>query len=72
MEYAQGDELNQYINEKKMLSENEAKRIFKQIHEAVSYIHGKSVIHRDLKPNNILFLDKERRNIAVDFINIDY
>jgi serine/threonine protein kinase len=65
MEYAHGDELGQYITEKKILPENEAKRIFKQIHEAVSYIHNKTVIHRDLKPNNIMFLDKERKNIAV-------
>jgi serine/threonine protein kinase len=65
MAYAQGDELNTYVAEKKFLAENEAKKIFKQMHEAVSYIHNKSVIHRDLKPNNILFLDKERSDITV-------
>jgi calcium/calmodulin-dependent protein kinase I len=65
MEYAHGDELSVYVSEKKQLSENEAKRIFKQIHAAVSYMHDKNVIHRDLKPNNILFLDKERNNVAV-------
>jgi serine/threonine protein kinase len=65
MTYAQGDELNIYVGEKKYLSENEAKRIFSQIHDAITYIHNKSIIHRDLKPNNILFLDKERNDIAV-------
>jgi len=31
-----------------------AKKIFKQICEAISYMHSKYVCHRDLKPNNIL------------------
>jgi calcium-dependent protein kinase len=66
MAYAQGDELHTYITEKKYLSENEAKRIFQQIHDGVSYMHSKSVIHRDLKSNNILFLDKERKELAVN------
>jgi serine/threonine protein kinase len=65
MEHAKGGELTSYLEEKKILSELEAKRIFKQVHDAVKYIHNKSVIHRDLKPNNILFLDEKKENIAV-------
>ena len=33
-------------------------RLFRQILEALSYIHGRGVIHRDIKPPNI-FLDSE-------------
>lgn len=65
MEYARGGELGKYLNEKKILSEFEARRIFKQLHEAVRYIHAKNVVHRDLKPNNILFLDTNRENLVV-------
>ena len=65
MDYAKGNELSNYIQDKGLLSENETKRIFKQIHEAVTYMHNRSVIHRDLKPNNILFLDEERQKIVV-------
>lgn len=68
MEYASGGELTQYIEEKKLLSEKEAKFIFKQIYEAVKYIHSKNVIHRDLNPNNILFVDEQRtRIVIIDF-----
>ena len=65
MDYAEGGELSVLLKEKGILSEEEAKDIFKQIYEAVCYIHGQNIIHRDLKPNNILFLDKERTHIVV-------
>jgi serine/threonine protein kinase len=71
MQFAKGGELTSYLSEKKILSELEAKFLFKQIHAAVKYIHNKNVIHRDLKPNNILFLDEEKKNLAV-IINLKY
>lgn len=69
MECAKGGELNCYLESVNLLTEYEARRIFKQIHEAVRYIHSKNVVHRDLKPNNILFLDKNRENLIVGFIH---
>ena len=68
MEYAKGGELNNLLNSKKRLSEKESKIIFKQIYEAVKYIHEQNIIHRDLKPNNILFLDEEKTKVVlIDF-----
>ena len=65
MDYAEGGELSTLLKEKGVLSEQESKKIFKQIYEAVCYIHGQNIIHRDLKPNNILFLDEERTHVVV-------
>lgn len=65
MDYAKGGELGKYVKEKGKLDENEAKRIFNQIYKGVSHMHTKNLIHRDLKPNNILFLDEDHQQVVI-------
>lgn len=54
MEYAAGGELYDYLSERKVLAELEARRIFRQIAIAVYYCHKHKICHRDLKLENIL------------------
>ena len=65
MPYCEGGELTQLINSNNYLSEKRIKEIFIQIVEGVKFIHDNNVIHRDLKPNNILFLDKEKTKVVI-------
>ena len=60
MEYVPGITLKDLISGKKSkkLSENDIKVFFKTLISAVSYIHNKGIIHRDIKPNNILLSNK--------------
>ena len=59
IEYCEGGELLDRITKKqkegKLYTEKEAAVIFRQLIEAIEYIHEIGVIHRDLKPENILF-----------------
>jgi len=54
MEYASGGELYDYLNERKRISETEARGIFRQIVSAVHFLHKNRIVHRDLKLENIL------------------
>jgi len=43
-----------YIIKKERLSESEARHFFRQLVQAVAYIHSMGFAHRDLKPENLL------------------
>lgn len=59
MEYCENRTLQNLIaSEKLYLQKEEYWRLFRQILEALSYIHSQNIIHRDLKPMNI-FIDDQ-------------
>ncbi|XP_071444061.1 uncharacterized protein Nuak [Hetaerina americana] len=64
MEYAAGGELYDYLSERKVLAETEARRIFRQISTAVYYCHKHKICHRDLKLENILLDENGNAKIA--------
>lgn len=64
MEYAAGGELYDFLSERKVLSEEEARRIFRQIATAVYYCHKHKICHRDLKLENILLDENGNAKIA--------
>ncbi|KAJ0971182.1 hypothetical protein J5N97_019141 [Dioscorea zingiberensis] len=54
LEYVDGGELFDKIVNHGRLKEDEARRYFQQLINAVDYCHSRGVYHRDLKPENLL------------------
>ncbi|GFN90903.1 nuak family snf1-like kinase 1 [Plakobranchus ocellatus] len=71
MDYAQGGELYDYLNNMGRLSEWEARRIFRQIVSAIHCCHQNGIVHRDLKLENIILDDVGNVKIA-DFGMANY
>lgn len=54
MEYIDGDNLKQLISKRGALSKEEAVDIMKQLVSATACAHKEGIIHRDIKPQNVL------------------
>ena len=69
MERVTGGELFDRIIEKGCYNENEARSVCKILLNAVAYMHNQGIAHRDLKPDNLLLVEKGNDTMikVVDF-----
>ena len=66
MEYVEGITLKTYINKKGRLTYNEALSIAIQVGRGIEAAHKKNIIHRDIKPQNII-ISREGKVKVMDF-----
>ena len=60
VDYYQGGSLYDYLYQKsKKLNERDALKIIKQILEAIAYLHSINIVHRDIKPDNIMLSERD-------------
>ncbi|MEA5530259.1 serine/threonine-protein kinase [Dolichospermum sp. UHCC 0684] len=75
MEFIDGVDLNDYVDENGQLSEDDALLYIDQIGQALEYIHQQDgMIHRDIKPHNMVLRRGKKEAVLVDFglaCNID-
>lgn len=64
MEYVDGKTLKKHIKEKGSLANNEVINISKQIALALQHAHNNHIVHRDIKPHNILITDDGRIKVT--------
>jgi serine/threonine protein kinase len=66
MEYASAGDLLHYVKQRQRLTEEKARYIFRNVVYGLGHVHCRSVLHRDIKLDNIL-LDKDKGIKICDF-----
>jgi serine/threonine protein kinase len=66
MEYVAGEDLSKWVERRGILSETEALKYIRKAGEAVIVVHEKGLLHRDIKPQNIMVRDNQDA-VLIDF-----
>ncbi len=64
MEYVEGPNLREQLNQEHRLDPGRAIRLVKQVCQALEFAHASGVVHRDIKPSNILIVDNEKVKVT--------
>lgn len=67
MAYVEGQTLGQRIRERGPVAPHEAARIMREVAWALGYAHAQGVVHRDVKPDNVLLESGSGRALVTDF-----
>jgi len=67
MGYVDGDTLAQRLAAEGALHIDDARRITSEVADALAYAHARNVIHRDIKPDNILLASDGSGSMVTDF-----
>ncbi len=67
MAYVSGDNLAKRLHERGVLTIDETRKILRDVADALAYAHDRGVVHRDIKPDNILLDSMTGRPMVTDF-----
>jgi serine/threonine protein kinase len=67
MEYIDGEDLGSFVENQGVLSETEALRYIQQIGSALTVVHNNGLLHRDIKPQNIMLRSGKSEAVLIDF-----
>ena len=68
LEYVPGGSTHGFLKSKpnRRMSEDDARKIYKQLINSLNYLHGKCIAHRDIKLENVM-LDERKAVKLIDF-----
>ena len=66
-ELIEGLTLSQKLRQEGYFNENIIQNILIDILPVLDYIHSKGIIHRDIKPGNIIYREKDAKPVLIDF-----
>ncbi len=67
MSYVDGETLGERLRSQGPLPPAEATRVMREVAWALAYAHGRGIVHRDIKPDNILLERSSGRALVTDF-----
>ena len=67
MAYVSGDNLAKRLHDKGVLPVDDVRRVSREVADALAYAHERGVVHRDIKPDNILLDANTGRAMVTDF-----
>jgi eukaryotic-like serine/threonine-protein kinase len=67
MSYVEGETLGDRLRREGPLSPADASRVLREVAWALAYAHGRGIVHRDVKPDNILLEAGTGRALVTDF-----
>ncbi len=67
MPLVDGESLQDYLERTGPVPVDEARRLIMEIGDALGHAHSKGLVHRDVKPDNVMLEGPERRALVMDF-----
>jgi serine/threonine protein kinase, bacterial len=66
-EWVEGPTLLEKVKSEGKQSEQFTRQILTEVLHILDYVHGRGMIHRDIKPDNIILRDSDRLPVLIDF-----
>jgi serine/threonine protein kinase, bacterial len=66
-EFIEGETLTARVSKQGIVSESAVRQILTSLLQVLEYVHSKRIIHRDIKPDNIILRHRDGLPVLIDF-----